>query len=86
MMIGVNWSADGPNLQTFTLESWEQLFMFFSLEGEPQNTALELGQNAISSKDGVKKILAQLQKLYKKDDGTLSKFKVLDAIIYNRVY
>ena len=52
--------------------------MFFSLEGEAQNAALELEVNAISSKDGVKIILTRLDKLYKKYD-TLSKFKALDV-------
>ena len=62
--------------------------MFLSLEGETQNAALALEEDAISSKTSVKIILTRLNKLYKKDD-TLSKFLTLKAFqiyIHKRVH
>ena len=52
--------------------------MFLSLNGEALDAALELEEEVISGKDGVKSIMTHLDKLYKKDD-TLSKFHALDS-------
>ena len=46
-----------------------------SLEGEPQGAVLEL--NIISAKDGVDKIIARLNKIYKKDELT-QKYNALE--------
>ena len=51
--------------------------MFLSLEGEALDAALELDEDVISSKNGVKEIMLRLDQLYKKDD-TLSKFQALE--------
>ena len=42
--------------------------MFLSLEGEALDAALELDEEDIGSENGVKLIMARLDKLYKKDD------------------
>ena len=47
--------------------------MFLLLEDEALDAALEMHEDEISSKDGVKIITARIDKLYKKDDA-LSKF------------
>ena len=52
--------------------------MFLSLNGQALDAALELEEEVISGKDGVKSIMARLDKHYKKDD-TLSKFYVLES-------
>ena len=52
--------------------------MFLSLNGEALDVALELEEEVISGKDGVKSIMARLDKLYKKDD-TLSKFPAVES-------
>ena len=52
--------------------------MFLSLSGEALDAALELEEEVISCKDGVKSIMPGLDKLYKKDD-TLSKFNALES-------
>ena len=52
--------------------------MFISLHGEALDAALELEEEVISGKDGVKSIMARLDKLYKKDD-TLPKFPAVES-------
>ena len=52
--------------------------MFLSLEGEALYPALELYEKEIGRKNGVEIIMAQLDKLCKKDDA-LSKFQALEA-------
>ena len=51
--------------------------IFLSLNWEVFDAALELEEEVISGKDGVKSIMARLDKIYKKDD-TLSKFHALE--------
>ena len=59
---------------------WNQgAIMFLSLEGEARDAALELEEDAISSKDSVKIALTWLDKLYKTDN-TLSKFHALEVL------
>ena len=52
--------------------------MFLSLEGEVRHASLELEEDVISSKDGVKIIVVREDKLCKKDV-TLSKFQALET-------
>ena len=52
--------------------------MFLLLNGETLDATLELEEEVICGKSGVKSIMACLDKLYKKDD-TLSKFHVLES-------
>ena len=52
--------------------------MFLSLEGEAQDTVLELSDGEISSETGVKNIIDRLEKLFKKDE-TLQKYQALEA-------
>ena len=49
------------------------------LNGESLDAALELEEEVISGEDGVKSIMAHLDKLYEKGD-TLSKFHALESI------
>ena len=53
--------------------------MFLSLEGEARDAALELEEDAISSKDSVKIALTRLDKLYKTDN-KLPKFHALEVL------
>ena len=53
--------------------------MFLSLEGEARVAALELEEDAISSKNSVKIALTRLDKLYKTDN-TLLKFHALEVL------
>ena len=52
--------------------------MFISLNGEALDAALKLEEEVISGNDGVKSIMARLDKLYKKDD-TLPKFSAVES-------
>ena len=57
---------------------------FFSLKSEALDGALEFHEGKISSKNGVKVVMARLGKLYKKDVA-LSKFQALEAFeVYKR--
>ena len=59
---------------------WNQgAIMFLSLEGEARVAALELEEDAISSKNSVKIALTRLDKLYKTDN-TLPKFHALEVL------
>ena len=49
-----------------------------TLEGEAQDAVLELSTAEITQKDGVKKIIAQLDKIYKKDELS-QKYSALEA-------
>ena len=58
--------------------------IIISLYGKALDAALELEEEVISSKDGVKSIMAHLDKIYKKD--TLSKFHASESFAYTRIY
>ena len=50
--------------------------LVLSLEGEAQDVVLELNENDFSKENGIDLIIAQLDKLFKKNS-TIAKFQVL---------
>ena len=69
-----NWKKEINIWQRFTtLEKKKQgLAIFLSLEGKAREAVLELEIDEMNEDDGVKKVLAQLDKLYLKDKLQLS--------------
>ena len=59
-------------------KSRQGLALILSLEGEAQDTALEINEKEITKDDGIYTIIKRLDRLYLKDSA-VTKYKVLEA-------